>query len=123
MSKCCCKYAKWFPHNWLCLKGLSIVFLVLFYAMLGLIIYQAVAIMIMFPAPQKWALLQRYTLSTLPILLGLWTVARILIVLRKIAKAVIPCCCEQKEVACEEKKEEVATEEQKEEVKEEEKAN
>ena len=31
MSKCCCKYAKWFPHNWLCLKGLAILFLVLFY--------------------------------------------------------------------------------------------
>ena len=100
MSKCC-KCAKWFPHNWLCLKGLRIIFLVLFYLALAFGVFQAYAV---FTHPalsgqEMWAAAAYYILSDLAAALGFLTVAKILGVLRKIKKAVAPCCCTQEKPA------------------------
>lgn len=105
MSKCC-KCAKWFPHNWLCLKGLSVLFLVLFYIAFVYGIYQAVLV-IKHPAltgKLMWMALTYYVLSCWGAAVGFLTIAKILKVLRKIKQAVAPCCCE----ASAEKKEESA---------------
>jgi len=94
MSKCC-KCAKWFPHNWLCLKGLSIVFLAFFYIAIAWAIYQVIAIA-MHPAitgRTMWMAMAYYVLSDLAAAIGFLTVAKILKVLRKIEHAVAPCCC------------------------------
>ena len=95
MSKCC-KYAKWFPHNWLCLKGLSYTFVGIFYVAFLLGIYQAIQILL-YPFPvtsMKWGVL-------LNVLLIFWggallslTIAKMLKALHKIKQAVAPCCCE-----------------------------
>ena len=95
MSTCCCKGAKWFPHNWLCLKGLSFLFLGLFYLAFCYAIYQAV---IIFTHPtitggEMWAMAAYYVLSDLAAAVGFLTIAKVLIVLRKIKKAVAPCAC------------------------------
>lgn len=97
MSKCC-KYAKWYPHNWLCLKGLSIVFIVLFYLTLAHLIYQAISILThpAFTGSTMWMILLGYTLSEAGVAIGFLTVAKILQALRKIKQAVAPCCCETK---------------------------
>ena len=103
MSKC---YKKWFPHNWLCLKGLTVVFLVLFYIALAYGIYQAVLILL-HPAlsgRMMWLSLAFYTLSDLAAALGFLTVAKILTALRKIKQAVAPCCCESHSATTEEAK-------------------
>ncbi|MBO7191230.1 MAG: hypothetical protein J6V32_03925 [Elusimicrobiaceae bacterium] len=95
MSKCC-KYAKWFPHNWLCLKGLSIVFYVLFYITLAFLIYQDISI-IFHPGLTgglKWLALLGYTLQNAGVAIGFLTIAKVLHALRKIKQAVAPCCCE-----------------------------
>ncbi|MBR4592103.1 MAG: hypothetical protein IKO35_02735 [Elusimicrobiaceae bacterium] len=96
MSKCC-KYAKWFPHNWLCLKGLSIVFLVLFYLTLIHTVYQTISI-VTYPAwpnaSTMWKVLTFYVLSELGVALGFLTLNKVLTALRKIKQAVAPCCCE-----------------------------
>ena len=95
MSKCC-KCAKWFPHNWLCLKGLSIVFLVLFYVALVHAVFQAYAVF-SYPAwPSKaemWMAFTMYVLGDLAAAIGFLTLAKILKALRKIKNAVAPCCC------------------------------
>ena len=95
MSKCC-KYAKWFPHNWLCLKGLSILFLVLFYVAFVYGIYQAVLVIKhpAFTGKLMWMTLAFYVLSDWAAAVGFLTIAKILTALRKIKKAVAPCCCE-----------------------------
>ena len=98
MSKCCCKYAKWFPHNWLCLKGLSFLFVGLFYLAFCYAIYQAV---IIFTHPtitggEMWAMAAYYVLSDLAAAVGFLTIAKVLKVLRKIKEAVAPCCCADK---------------------------
>ena len=96
MSKCC-KCSKWFPHNWLCLKGLSYVFIGLFYLALAFGVYQAISILT-YPAlsgKMMWMVLAGYTLSDLAAALGFLTIAKTLGALYKIKKAVAPCCCEQ----------------------------
>lgn len=95
MSKCC-KCAKWLPHNWLCLKGLYVTFLVLFYIALVYGIYQALLVLT-HPAltgRTMWMALAFYLISDWAAALGFLTIAKILKVLRKIKKAVAPCCCE-----------------------------
>jgi len=95
MSKCC-KCAKWWPHNWLCLKGLSVLFLVLFYVAFVFAIYQTIAIL-MLPG-MTWketiGLLFNYTLSDLAAAVMFLTMSKILKTLGKIKHAVAPCCCE-----------------------------
>ncbi|MGB2578865.1 hypothetical protein AAIR98_000784 [Elusimicrobium simillimum] len=41
-GKACCKFKKFFPHNWLKLKGLSVLFTILFYAAIIGFIYMCV---------------------------------------------------------------------------------
>ncbi len=108
MSKCC-KCAKWWPHNWLCLKNLYYVFIALFYLTLVSALYFLISALLV-PAgafenvgQNKWF----FILNTLtPILLGSLlslTIAKIIKVLRKIKHAVAPCGCEVKpEVTVEE---------------------
>ncbi len=98
MSKCC-KCAKWWPHNWLCLKGLSIIFLVLFYLALVYAVFQAYAI---FTHPQlfgaeMWLAAGFYVASDLAAAIGFLTVAKVLKAIRKIKKAVAPCACSMPE--------------------------
>lgn len=87
MSKCC-KCAKWWPHNWLCLKGLSVIFLALFYLALVYAVFQAYAI---FTHPQlagseMWLAAAFYVASDLAAAVGFLTVAKILKAVRKIKK-------------------------------------
>ena len=103
MSKCC-KCAKWWPHNWLCLKGLSVIFLALFYLALVYAVFQAYAI---FTHPQltgseMWLAAAFYVASDLAAAVGFLTVAKILKAVRKIKKAVAPCGCSVTEAAEEE---------------------
>ena len=96
MSNCCCKYAKWFPHNWLCLKGLSYVFLGIFYIAALLGIYQVIQILL-YPIPNTLLKLQ-VLLNVSVIFFGTallaWAIAKALRALRQIKQAVAPCCCE-----------------------------
>ncbi|WP_428045379.1 hypothetical protein [Candidatus Avelusimicrobium fimicolum] len=111
----CCKCAKWFPHNWLCLKGLSVLFLVLFYLALVYAVFQAYAI---FSHPQlsgseMWLAAAFYVASDLAAAVGFLTVAKVLKVLRKIKNAVAPCCCSHEAPAEEEHIADVVEEESK----------
>lgn len=99
MSKCCCKYAKWFPHNWLCLRGLYFLFLGLFYLAFCYSIYQAVVI---FAHPtitgaEMWTMVAYYVLSDWAAAICFLTLAKVLKVLRKIKQAVAPCGCSAQE--------------------------
>ena len=88
---------KWFPHNWLCLKGLSIIFVVLFYVAFVGGIWQTVQI-IRHPAISgalMYKAIAFYLLNYWGIAIGFLTVAKILQTLRKIKQAVAPCCCEE----------------------------
>lgn len=104
MSKCCCKSAKYFPHNWLCLKGLSVFFLVMFYIAVVYGIYQAVVILAhpSLSMQEKGAALLFYLGSDFAAAIGFLTVAKILRALRAIKKAVAPCCCTVEETVVEE---------------------
>ncbi len=98
MSKCC-KNAKYWPHNWLCLKGLYVLFVVLFYAALVYAVFQAYAI---FTHPQlsgkeMWLAAAVYVITDVFTAIGFLTVAKILNALRKIKKAVAPCACSMAE--------------------------
>lgn len=98
MSKCC-KSCKWWPHNWLCLKGLYVLFVVFFYIALAYAVFQAYAI---FTHPQlsgseMWMAAAVYVLTDVFTAIGFLTVAKILQVLRKIKKTVAPCGCAMKE--------------------------
>ncbi len=95
MSKCC-KCDKYWPHNWLCLKGLYVIFLVLFYLMLVYTIFQDILVIKhpMITGRAMWGNLAYYTLSDLAAAIGFLTIAKILNALRKIKHAVAPCCCE-----------------------------
>ena len=99
MSKCC-KCGKWFPHNWLCLKGLSVVFLVLFYIAFFYGIYQAVLVLKhpAFSGKLMWMTLAFYVLSDWAAALGFLTVAKILRTLRELK----PCHCGEKHTHCKE---------------------
>ena len=99
MSKCC-KYAKWWPHNWLCLKGLSILFTVLFYLAFAFAIFMLCQIIPAFFHPQ-------FPKSTAAILLVIYVggsalaaslflaIAKLTKAVAKIKHAVAPCCCEK----------------------------
>lgn len=115
----CCKQKCWMrflPHNWLCLKGLSITFLVLFYALLilwlvqfGFVIFSAIPAMRLAGATSRdiaaalWA--QMPSILT-PVILMLFFLAmsKILKVLRKIVHVVAPCECHREQIAQEETK-------------------
>ena len=93
----CCKHAKWWPHNWLCLKGLYVVFIVLFYIALVFAIYMAQQILSypMLTGKAMWVTLCATEAQILGFALLLLTIAKMLKALRKIKKAVAPCCCEK----------------------------
>ena len=93
----CCKHAKWWPHNWLCLKGLYVTFIVLFYIVLAFALYTAYQIFTypMLTGKAMWMALVNAETMLLSAVLGLLTVAKMLKALRKIKKAVAPCCCEK----------------------------
>ena len=93
----CCKHAKWWPHNWLCLKGLYIFFIVLFYLTLVFALIQDYQIFTypLLTGKAMWGEALRATISNLFIAIALLTVAKMLKALRKIKKAVAPCCCEK----------------------------
>ena len=93
----CCKHAKWWPHNWLCLKGLYVVFVVLFYIVLAFAIYTAYQILTypMLSGKAMWVTLGSTEIQLLGFALFLLTIAKMLKALRKIKKAVAPCCCEK----------------------------
>jgi len=95
MSKCC-KCGKWWPHNWLCLKGLYVIFTALFYLSLAYAVLQAVTIL-RHPAltgGEMWATLGFYVVSDLAAAIGFLTVSKVLKAVRKIKKALQPCRCE-----------------------------
>ena len=99
MSKCC-KYAKWWPHNWLCLKGLSIFFTVLFYILLAFAIFMCCQIIPaffnpLFPKGNVFVLFTIYVLGSIAGAFYFLAVAKILKALGKIKHAVAPCCCDQ----------------------------
>ena len=93
----------WFPHNWLCLKGLYWIFVTLFYLTLTYTLYLVYVVCTapMLSGVAFWSALLGLILNSLSIMLGLLTVAVILKALHKIVHAVAPCCCHG------EKKEEV----------------
>ena len=119
----CCKQKCWMrflPHNWLCLKGLSITFLVLFYALLilwliqfGFLLFQGIPAMRLAGASYKdivVALWAQMPSIVMPVILMLFflTLSKILKVLRKIVHAVAPCTCAREQIAQEEQPQEEA---------------
>ena len=100
-NKCC-----WWPHNWLCLRGLYWTFVALFYFAIAYTIYIAY-LMVRSPmliGQDFWIALVSMLFNALGVLLGLLTITVILKSLRKIVHAVAPCCCHEQA----EGKEEVA---------------
>ena len=98
MSKCCkgkC-WTKFLPHNWLCLKGLSILFVVGFYICLVFAVYMAYQIGThpMITGNEMWVALGFYVGQALAGAVFCLTVSKILSALAKIKHAVAPCCCE-----------------------------
>ena len=98
------KWCRWFPHNWVCLRGLYWIFITLFYIVFVYTLYAIYAISTepMLKGAAFWGYLFSVLLNMLGIMLSLITVATVLKALRKIVHAVAPCCCHT-----EEKKEEV----------------
>ena len=109
MSKCCkgkC-WCKFLPHNWLCLKGLYVLFVVLFYICLVFAIFMACQIIAhpMITGNEMWMALGFYVGESLVAALFFLTVSKILKVLRKIKQAVAPCCCTEDKKDTKEEKE------------------
>ncbi len=99
MSNCCkgkC-WTKYLPHNWLCLKGLYVVFIVLFYLALGLTIYTVIEIVRhpLFASGELWGTLLVATGQMLGVTLACLTTAKLLKAVAKIKHAVAPCCCNE----------------------------
>ncbi len=106
MSKCCKCWTKFLPHNWLCLKGLYVVFIVLFYLTLAMALYVGANLFAYFYQYNQGALWATLTTGAMwgalavawaQILGGalvLLTVAKALKALRKVEHAVAPCCCQ-----------------------------
>ena len=111
MSKCC-KHKCWtrfLPHNWLCLKGLSVTFLVLFYVLLilwlvnlGFVIFSGIPALRL--AGASWndvmaALWSQAPTMITPLILMLvfLSMSKILKALRKILHVVVPCHCHHEE--------------------------
>ena len=113
MSKCCkgkC-WCKFLPHNWLCLKGLYVLSVVLFYLALVFAIYRAEQILTfpMISGREMWTALAIVLAQILGAAVGFLTIAKILKALAKIKHAVAPCACtEEKPAKKETKKEEKA---------------
>ncbi len=134
MSNCCkdkC-WCRFLPHNWLCLKGLSTAFLVLFY-----ITFLAAIVIAIVLCVDVWNMFTKYyaDASTKELLFNkslwaAWSVmllqvigiavpsalvwlsfSKMLKVLGKIKHAVAPCCCHE-EKAKEDKKEAKKTKEE-----------
>ena len=95
MSKCC-KSARWWPHNWLCLKGLYVIFVIFFYLTLVFAVFQSYQVIVhpLITGKQMWMLLVNNLINNLSVAVGLLTIAKILHALRKIKQAVAPCACE-----------------------------
>lgn len=96
---CKCKCAKYWPHNWLCLKGIYWTFIVLFYIALVTFVYSLISL-ISVPAAiyegagqSKWIFMFNSLVPMFIGVLGCLTVAKVLQAVRKIKKAVAPCCC------------------------------
>jgi len=93
----CCKHAKWWPHNWLCLKGLYVTFVILFYIVLAYAIFTAYQIFThpLLTGKDMWYALVNAESIILLVALAFLTIAKMCKALRKIKKAVAPCCCEK----------------------------
>ncbi|MBR2082208.1 MAG: hypothetical protein IJ876_04260 [Elusimicrobiaceae bacterium] len=99
MSKCCkgkC-WCRFLPHNWLCLRGLSVLFVVCFYICLVFAVYMAFQIgrHPMITGADMWMALGFYVGQSLAAAVGCLTVAKILKALGKIKHAVAPCHCHE----------------------------
>ncbi len=98
MSNCCkgACWCKFLPHNWLCLKGLYVVFIILFYATLAFCVYMTwqIASYPLLTGKEMWMVLGGLWAQILGAALALLTVAKVLKVLAKIKHAVAPCCCQ-----------------------------
>ena len=95
----CCKYAKWFPHNWLCLKGLSVLSVVLFYLVAIDWVVKVIQI-VNYPGFNQETMilaLRNYSLSAAGWMFTFLTISKVLKSLRKIKQAVAPCCCDAKD--------------------------
>ena len=127
MSNCCKQkcWMRFLPHNWLCLKGLSITFVVFFYILLivllvqvGFIACQGIPAMRLAGASWKdiMAVLWAQAIPSLVIpfvmMLVFLAISKILKVLHKIVHVVAPCGCQHEMV--QEVKEVVETEEKEE---------
>jgi len=101
MSNCCkgACWTKFLPHNWLCLKGLYVLFIILFYLAVAFGIYMAVQILSypMIAGREMWVALAIVEAQILGTALGLLTLSKILKALAKIKNAVAPCCCAEDE--------------------------
>lgn len=98
MSNCCkgACWCKFLPHNWLCLKGLYVVFIVLFYITLLFGVYMTwqIASYPLLSGKEMWTVLGGVLAQILGAALFLLTIAKILKALAKIKHAVAPCCCQ-----------------------------
>lgn len=98
---CKCKCAKYWPHNWFCLKGLHCLFVVLFYISIIAAVYFTVQLcripaeMYAAAGQMKTVVVLNYLIPTLLGAVGFITIATILKTLHKIKKAVAPCCCHE----------------------------
>lgn len=100
----CCKGACWckfLPHNWLCLKGLYVVFTVLFYVAFAFAIYMAIQLARypMLSGYDFWMTLGIVEAQILGTALVLLTISKIVKALAKIKHAVAPCCCKDEKAA------------------------
>ena len=107
MSECCkgkC-WTKFLPHNWLCLKGLYVLFVLAFYVCVLFALYMAYIISTnpMVTGADMWTALVFYVGRALVTAVVCLTLSKIIKALCKIKKAVVPCCCETNKPA-EEKK-------------------
>lgn len=95
---CKCKYAKFWPHNWFCLKGLYWIFVALFYISVIAAVYFTVQLcripseMYAATGQSKLIAVMNYLIPTLLGALGFISMAKVFKALRKIKKAVAPCC-------------------------------
>ena len=99
-SKSAC-WTKFLPHNWLCLKGLYVLFVVLFYLAFAFAIYMAIQLSTypMLSGRDFWVALGIVEAQVLGTALVLLTIAKILKALAKIKHAVAPCCCQDEKPA------------------------
>ncbi len=74
----CCKHAKWWPHNWLCLKGLYVFFIVMFYLTLVFTVIQAYQVFAhpMITGKEMWMLVVNNLINNLSVAIGLLTIAK-----------------------------------------------